>query len=143
MMRLMVIGAGVCGCAGLSACGTNMRTLVITSEPPGAVVHVNDVQLGETPLDAEFTWFGVYDVRLRKAGYEPIVTTAEAEPNLHDQPVFDFFSEVFPGTRETVVRWHFTLEPEERDQEGLMERAREARERMGDSPQAPNEGDGR
>ncbi len=122
-------------CLLLTACGTNQRTLVITSDPPGALVHVNDVQLGETPLEADFTWFGKYDVRLSKPGFEPLVTAADANPNLHDQPVFDFFSELLPGTRNTVVRWHFTLEPEDADTAALLERARDARQRA-NSPDA-------
>src|SRR5690606_32342814 len=117
-------------CLLLAACGTNRRTLVITSDPPGALAHVNDVQLRHTPLEANFTWSGVYDVRLSKPGYEPIVTAAEAKPSLHDQPVFDFVSEVAPGTRETVVRWHFTLPPARDDQESLLRRARDARDAM-------------
>lgn len=117
----------------LVGCGTNRRTLVITSDPPGALVHVNDVQMGATPLEAEFTWFGVYEVRLSKPGYEPLVTTGKASPALHDQPFFDFFSEVAPGVRETTVRWHYVLTPTVEDDGSLLERARDARERL-DTP---------
>jgi hypothetical protein len=120
----------IASCLLLTACGTNQRTLSITSEPTGALVYVNDVQLGETPLEAEFLWFGVYDIRVSKLGFEPLITTAEANPRLHDQPGFDFFSEVLPGTRETIIRWHFTLPPEDNDQPALLERARQARESM-------------
>ena len=121
-------------CLLLPACGTTHRTLVITSDPPGALVHVNDVQLGETPLEAEFTWFGVYDVRLSKPGYEPLSTSADANANLHDTPPFDFFSEILPGTRTTTVRWHFTLEPARVDQPALIDRARDARDAMDATP---------
>jgi len=137
--RRFVLACAVCGAAALlGACGTNRRTLVITSDPPGALVHVNDVQLGETPLEADFTWFGVYDVRLSKPGYEPLVTTADAKGNLHDVPPFDFVSEMVPGTRETTVRWHFTLLPADADTEALLRRARGAREAM-NSPDAAQE----
>ncbi len=125
-------------CCLLTACGTNQRTLSITSEPAGALVFVNDVQLGETPLEAEFLWFGVYDIRVSKPGFEPLITTAEAKPQLHDQPGFDFFSEILPGTRETIVRWHFTLPPEDNDQSALLDRAREARESMNRPADEPN-----
>lgn len=117
----------------LTGCGTNRRTLVITSDPSGALVYVNDVQMGTTPLEADFTWFGVYEVRLSKPGYEPLVTTGEARPALHDQPFFDFFSEVAPGVRETTVRWHYTLTPSVEDDEALLERARSAKGRL-DAP---------
>ncbi|MEO1498872.1 MAG: PEGA domain-containing protein, partial [Planctomycetota bacterium] len=53
------------------------RTITVTSEPPGAIVTLNDVEIGRTPVTTEFTYFGVYDVRVRKDGYEPLVTRRE------------------------------------------------------------------
>ena len=71
----------------LGACARVERRITITSEPSGAIVSLNDTEVGRTPVEVDFTYFGVYDVRLRKEGYEPIVTTAEAKAPLHEQPV--------------------------------------------------------
>lgn len=129
--RAAALALALASVASLSVgCGTNKRTLVITSDPSGALVYVNDVQVGTTPLEADFTWFGVYEVRLSKPGFEPLVTTGEASPSLHDRPFFDFFSEVAPGVRETTVRWHYTLTPAIEDDEALLERARSAKGRL-------------
>lgn len=40
------------------------RTITITSEPSGSLVHLNDEEVGRTPLTVPFTFYGVYDVRL-------------------------------------------------------------------------------
>ena len=103
------------------------RRLHITSDPPGAIVSLNDLEVGRTPLDVNFTSFGVYDVRLRLPGYATLDTHAEAKPELHDQPVFDALSVLVPGRPRTDVHWHFVLEPAETDPDALISRARELR----------------
>ncbi len=112
----------------LAAGGCVERRMHVTSEPPGARVWLNDVEVGTTPVEVDFTWFGVYDVRLTKEGYEPLITTAEAEAPLHEWPVVGFFALAIPGTKRTDVRWHFELAPEVVDAEGLLERAIELRD---------------
>lgn len=119
---LLVIAA-----LGLVLGGCADRRLFITSDPPGALVTLNDVEVGRTPVEVNFTWFGVYDVRLQRAGFETLQTSAEAEPELHDQPGFDALSALWPRRPETVVRWHFVLEPAVTDADELIERALEVR----------------
>ena len=104
------------------------RRIFITSEPAGARVWLNDQEVGETPVEVDFTWFGVYDVRVKKDGFEPLSTTAEAKAPLHEQPGIDFIAMAIPGTDRTRIEWHFTLEPSEGKAEGLVARARELRE---------------
>lgn len=81
----------------------------ITSEPSGALVWVNDVELGRTPLKASFLHYGEYDVLLRKEGYEPLRTHKTAYTPLHQRPPLDLMTSPFPIESETS--WHFTLEP--------------------------------
>ena len=45
------------------------RTVTITSDPEGALVTLNDQQIGRTPVETGFRYFGVYDVRLELEGY--------------------------------------------------------------------------
>jgi len=121
----MIAIAGALGCASLTGCVE--RRISITSDPSGARVWLNDQEVGETPVEVDFTWFGVYDVRLKKDGYEPLVTTAEAKAPLHEQPGIDFVAMAIPGTSRTNIAWHFTLEPSEGKAEGLLDRAKELR----------------
>ena len=97
----------------LAAAGTSLligcaeRRVSIMSDPPGAIVHVNDTEVGVTPVEVIYTWNGVYDVRLTKPGYDPIVTSARARPG---------------------ARWDYTLEPADADADAVVDRARAMRE---------------
>ncbi|MFO0874486.1 MAG: PEGA domain-containing protein [Phycisphaerales bacterium] len=97
------------------------RTIDITSEPPGALVLLNDREVGRTPVLVEFTYYGEYDVRLLLDGYEPLETGANAKPPLWDNVPLDFFAEMVPGDPDVRIAWHFVLEPAK--SEGLLERA--------------------
>ncbi|MEK6703526.1 MAG: PEGA domain-containing protein [Planctomycetota bacterium] len=108
------------------------RRLVITSAPPGALVWVNDVELGRTPLEASFVHYGTYDVRLRLEGYEPVVTSAVATAPWYEYVGPDLVAEAMPWGVETRVRWNFTLKPALEStmgrpelEKGLIDRARE------------------
>lgn len=119
--------------AALPACVR--RTIDITSDPSGALVLLNDREVGRTPVEVEFTFYGEYDVRLLLDGYEPLVTGATASPPIWDNVPLDFFAEIAPGDPDVRIPWHFTLEPAKR--EGLLERANEMREAIDAPGEAP------
>ena len=52
--------------------GCVRRSLTVKSDPPGALVYLNGVEVGRTPMTRDFTWYGTYDVVLRKEGYETL-----------------------------------------------------------------------
>lgn len=116
----------------LSACAT--RTIEITSEPPGAIVWLNDVEVGRTPLEADFKHYGDYDVRLHLEGYQPLVTHREANAPVMDAIPFDLLLAWVPNR--TVLHWNFVLDPlpENTDrpaaERGVIDRARAFRETM-------------
>lgn len=123
-------------CAALCA-GCLSRRVAITSNPPGALVTINDVEVGRTPLEADLTYYGVYDVRVEKAGYEVLRTRANARAPFYEYPPMDLGAMMVPSGVDTVIRWHFTLEPAwERAQgsaefeSGLLDRARRLRGRI-------------
>ncbi len=113
-----------------SAAGCLERRVSITSDPPGATVVVNDVELGRTPLEAGFTHYGVYDVRVEKEGFEPLRTAARARAPLHEYPPLDLAATAFPVTCSTIVPWSFTLTPASDGDAGLLDRARGLRGRL-------------
>jgi len=129
MIRLMMAALTM-----MTLGGCLQRTMVITSEPTGAVVWVNDVEVGRTPLETAFTFYGNYDVRLRKEGYEPLSTNRVAQTPWYEYPPIDFVVMALPWRTESRVEWHFELEPlaeealsrEEAEAE-LLERAAELR----------------
>lgn len=90
--------------------GCIQRTLVVDSEPQGALVYLNDVEVGRTPTRVPFTFYGVYDVRLAKEGYQTLQTSAEASPPWYDTLGPDLFAEMAPWTEEVVIEWKFELQ---------------------------------
>ncbi|MEM1424369.1 MAG: PEGA domain-containing protein [Planctomycetota bacterium] len=132
--RLLV--CGLCACL-LVGCGTQSRRIVVTSDPSGARVHLNDIDVGVTPVEVDFTYFGVYEVRLAKSGYEPLVAAREAEAPIHEWPGFDLVAMALPGDEVTEIAWHFVLEESDDDPVALMERAREVRGMLGASGGVP------
>lgn len=105
MLAAMLAIPAVC----LTGCAE--RRLVINSEPAGATVWVNDVEVGRTPLEANFTHYGTYDVRLRLDGFEPIATSAEATAPWYEFIGADLVTEAIPTGVTTRVMWNFTLKP--------------------------------
>lgn len=114
--------------AAAALAGCTERRMFITSEPMGARVWLNDQEVGETPVEVDFTWFGVYDVRLHKKGYEPLVTTAEAKAPLHEMPGIDLVAMAIPGKDVTHIHWNFELVPTAENDAGLLDRARALRD---------------
>ena len=142
----MVGTVGLLGAMVMGA-GCLQRTLVITSEPAGAVVWVNDVEVGRTPVETSFTFYGDYDVRLRLDGYEPLSTHRVAATPWYEYAPIDFFAQAVPGGVETRIAWHFELEPlQERALSGpeaeaaLLERAGELRGATRGSELPPSDG---
>lgn len=112
------------------------RRIRVTSEPPGAIVWLNDREIGRTPVETPFTFYGTYDVRLELDGFEPVQAPRKASAPVYEWPGFDLLAEMWPGRIRTDIDWHFDLEPAlerslepavvERD---LIERAAEMRAR--------------
>ena len=115
----------------LAGCGTQ-RTIHITSEPSGALVHLNDIEVGRTPLTIPFTFYGTYDVRLEAEGHEPLWTARKAKPPLWEYPGPDLIGEAVGA--HSRVNWHFTLAPAvppaEYDTNLLLDHARQMRARV-------------
>jgi len=56
----------------LTAPGCVQRRMTIRSNPPGALVYVDDYQLGTTPVSHDFVYYGTRKIRLVKDGYETL-----------------------------------------------------------------------
>jgi len=122
----------LCGCLSVLLLGGCVdRRIVITSDPSGADVFLNDSPVGRTPVEVNFTYFGTYDVRLRKDGYEPLVTTAKTDAPIHEWPGIDMLFLVMPFTKETNIAWHFEMQPSDNDPAAAMQRAAELRDMLG------------
>jgi len=119
--------------------GCVQRELVITSDPPGADVVVNQQFHGKTPYHLPFKHYGVYDIRLTHPGYthkrdnkEEVVRfypLQVAEPVVapgYQKMGADFVSEALvPTTIHDIRELHYTLEKIETadNMKDILERA--------------------
>jgi len=95
----------------LTLTGCVERQIRVTSTPPGARVWLNDQEIGTTPCASGFTFYGGYDVRLEKPGYEAIHELKTANAPLYEYPVADLAATAAPGTITNSITWHFDLTP--------------------------------
>ena len=124
-MRLAVL----CGVVTLTA-GCVERTISITSIPPGALVYLNDEEIGRTPLKVPFLFYGVYDVRLEREGYQPLLTQQEAKAPWWEAPGPDLIAEAIPNVK-AEQHWHFILDVTPiPDEEALITRAKKLRDTL-------------
>ena len=117
--------------------GCVRRTITITTEPPNALVFLNDQEIGHSEVTTDFLWYGDYDVVIRKGGYETLKTNWEIRPPWYQLVPIDFLAEVlWPGHLHDVREKHFVLKPRELPtQEELLDRAVETRARALDPRQ--------
>jgi PEGA domain len=98
-------------CAGLLT-GCVDRRYVITSDPPGAVVYVNNRQIGATPADEHFIYYGDYEFLLVKDGYQTKRVVQNIPAPWYEYFPLDFFAEnVWPFREIDVRRFNYELEP--------------------------------
>ncbi len=107
--------------------GCVRRTLAITTEPAGALLWLNDREIGRTPAQVDFLHYGQYSVRLELEGYEPLTTFGDANPPWWDLLGPDLVSEMIPAELHSEVEWHYQLEPLAEDPAAVVERAKELR----------------
>lgn len=83
-MALMAIGAST-GCV--------ERRMTIRSNPPGALVYVDNVEIGTTPVSHRFLYYGTREIRLVKAGYETLTVMQPIATPWYQVPPVDFISD--------------------------------------------------
>jgi len=113
-------------------CGTT-RNITVTSEPSGALVYLNDEEVGRTPVTVPFQFYGTYDVRLEAEGYKPLWTTHEAAAPFWEYPGPDLVGEALGGKSE--LHWNFILEPlAPGEEDTLIDRSRQMRALLKNEP---------
>src|SRR5581483_2235016 len=82
---LLLLAASQAGCV--------QRRLTIRSDPPGALVYVDNIQIGTTPCSTPFLYYGTRQIRLVKDGYETLTVNHTFWPPPYEWPGLDFVSE--------------------------------------------------
>lgn len=111
--------------------GCVRRELTVTSEPAGALVYLNGREAGRTPFTTDFTYYGNYDVQIRRDGSEPLVTSKQITAPWWQWFPLDFFAELAPWKPVDKQAMHFELEPRQPvDAQALIDRAEELDQQM-------------
>ncbi|MBW1945802.1 MAG: PEGA domain-containing protein [Deltaproteobacteria bacterium] len=114
----------------LSLSGCVERLITVTTEPPGAILWLNGEEVGATPVTIPFTWYGQYDVVIRKGGYETLKTVKDMPAPFYQWPVIDLISEcLLPFTINDHHQWESELTTHApAESQELIERAKSLRD---------------
>jgi PEGA domain len=104
------------------------RILTVQTDPPGALVLLNNSEWGRTPVSADFTWYGTYEIVVRHEGYQTIRTTARVIAPIYEWIPLDLVSELLPIPLKDHHLLSYQLTPQVAASEapaGIMNRAEE------------------
>ena len=108
------------------------RRLTINTRPQGALVTLNDEEIGTSPVTVSFNWYGYYNVRISREGFETLKTHRRLKGPWYDSFPFDFFAQCLNPDR-IVDSYEWTFELKERQQakrQQLIEDARQLKEQL-------------
>jgi hypothetical protein len=105
--------------------GCVRRRMTVRSNPPGAVVFVDDQEIGTTPASTAFTYYGTRKIQLVKDGFETLTVKQTFYPPWYEITPLDFVSEnLWPHETRDEQYLDFQLQPQQIvPSEKLVERA--------------------
>jgi len=125
LLAIALISAATAG-------GCVERKLTINTRPQGALVTLNDEEIGVSPVTASFNWYGDYSVRISKDGFETLNTHRELKGPWYDKFPYDFFAQMLNSKRiEDNYEWTFELEEKQQiSREKLIENAEKLKNQL-------------
>jgi len=127
------------GCLLLADTGCVRRKLTIRSQPEGALVYVDQQEVGQTPLSVPFTYYGTREIILEKDGYQTVKEKHRIRLPWYQIPPLDFISENLISKEihdERVL--DFQLQPQvPTDETQLQQRAEQLRQNVSQGLVAP------
>ena len=115
--------------------GCVFRRMTVMSDPPGARLFVNNVEVGTTPCNVPTNAFidlGNYKFTLFKDGFEPLEVLQPVPPKWYEYPGVDVFSELGPWMVRDLRVFNYQMQPvREKSGDELKQQADEFRQRGG------------
>lgn len=97
-----------------TSAGCVRRRLTIRSNPPGALVFVDNQEIGFTPVSTPYVYYGTRNIRLVKDGYETLSVKQNFKAPWYQIPPADFVTENFwPGEIRDERDLDFQLVPQQ------------------------------
>lgn len=123
----------------LATTGCVRRRLTVRSNPPGAIVHVDNQRIGTTPCSVDYVYYGTREIRLSAPGYETLTVNQPLPAPWYETPGIDFISEVLvPARIEDTRTVNFNLERRRLEApETVIARGEELRRQMTPAGAAP------
>ena len=75
------------------------RRLNVNSNPQGALVYVDNQQIGTTPCSVDFTYYGTREIRLIKPGFETLTVNQPIPAPWYQYTPIDFVAENLVPTK--------------------------------------------
>jgi hypothetical protein len=95
-----------------SAGGCVERQFTVYTDPPNALVLVNNTPLGPSPADGSFVYYGKYDFTLMAPGYETLHVREDIVSPWYEWFPFDFFFEtLWPFEVKDAHTFHYHMVP--------------------------------
>jgi hypothetical protein len=82
---VLALAGGLCGCV--------ERRYTIRTNPPGALVVVNNEEIGHTPVSRSFTYYGDRDITLMLDGYQTQRVIQPIKSPWYDNLLTELFTE--------------------------------------------------
>ena len=81
----------------LVCCGSGCvrRRFTVRTNPPGAKVYIDDMEIGTTPVSTYYTYYAARKITLIKDGYRTETTYHRILPPWYEIPPLDFVSDNF------------------------------------------------
>lgn len=116
----------------LTATGCVRRRLTVRSNPPGAIVHVDNQRIGTTPCSIDYVYYGTREIRLSLPGFETLTVNQPLPAPWYETPGIDFISEnLVPARIEDARTVSFNLQRTRLEApETIIARGQELRSQM-------------
>lgn len=95
----------------LMCAGCLRSRLIVTTDPPGATVKVQQVARGKSPVTVPFIWYWYYDIDIEKEGYQPLHKVEYLRTPPYAYFPLDFIVELLPVPITDTRKRHYTLTP--------------------------------
>jgi hypothetical protein len=94
------------------ATGCVERRMIVSAEPPGAAVFVNNVPYGTGPVDVPFIYYGTYHFTFIRDNYETLQVDQKVPAPWYQWLGIDFFTEnLYPGKFRDIRCFTYAMQP--------------------------------